>query len=773
MTTYDRTRARETYGSSWWQIVLGLILAAIGAVLGAGGAWLAWLGGSLYYLPVGFVLLVAGALIAGNRRSGAWLYVLAWAATLVWAVWEVGFDGWALVPRVVAPTVLLIPVVLTMPWLRPVLPALLAVAGLGLSAPHPAAAQGTDWPAYGGTDAAMRYSPLDQITPANVRDLKPAWTFHTGDLPSAAAKGKYSPENTPLEIDGTLYICSPKDIVIAVDPATDKERWRYDPKVSDDAIPYGATCRGVAYARVPGAAPDAACATRILWGTIDARLIAIDAKTGKPCQDFGTGGTVDLTQGIGFTVPGWYAVTAPPVIVRGIAVLGAQVKDGEAEDAPSGVIRGFDMVTGKLAWAWDMGAPDRTGGPPEGETYTRGTPNMWTVATGDDALGLVYVPLGNSAVDYYGGNRKDYENQFSSSLVAIDVTTGKPAWHFQTVHYDLWDYDLGSQVTLVDMPTDKGTVPALILPSKQAQIYVLDRRTGESLFPVEERPAPTGGVEDPARLSKTQPHSGYAHLDKPELTERDMWGMSPIDQLWCRIQFRRAVYKGEFTPPTADSSYIEYPGYNGGSDWGSVAVDPIRGILVVNYNDTANYNRLVPRQEADAEGMKPIYEGGNPKSVGEAGPQVGSPYAISINAGWRVPGTGLLCTRPPYGWIRGIDLATGKTLWEHALGDASGNGPFGIPSMLPITIGTPNNGGPMVTAGGLVFVAAATDQKLRAFDLTTGKQVWETELPAGGQTTPMTYEVDGRQYVVIYPGGHHFMETPVGDAVIAYALPPS
>jgi quinoprotein glucose dehydrogenase len=787
----QHTSDRDGGAATWWSIVLGLILALIGAILAAGGAWLAWLGGSLYYFPIGLLLVVAGGLIMAQRRTGAWLYLLAWVVTLAWAYWEVGLDGWALVPRVLAPTVLLIPVLLTMPALRPVLPVVAVGLAFGVGSaapghaqeataavpPAPAAAEAPagsgDWPAYGGTNAALRYSPLAQITPENVDGLKPAWTFHTGDLPSGKGVGKYSPEGTPIKVGDGLYLCTGMNILISLDPATGKEIWRFDPKVSDDAIPYGATCRGVAYYAVPNVAADSACATRILMGTLDARLIAVDAKTGRPCADFGKAGTVDLNEGIGFTVPGWYSVTAPPTIVRGIAVVGAQVKDGEAEDAPSGVVRGYDAVTGKLAWAWDMGAPERTGAPPEGETYTRGTPNMWTTAAGDEALGLVYLPLGNSAVDYYGGNRKDFENAYSSSLVAIDVTTGKPAWHFQTIHYDLWDYDLGSQVTLVDMPTKSGTVPALILPSKQGQIYVLDRRTGKPLFPVEERPVPSGGVEDPARLATSQPYSGYAHVDKPELTERDMWGMSPIDQLWCRIQFRRAVYHGEFTPPTADKSYIEYPGYNGGSDWGSVAVDPERGLLIVNYNDTANYNQLIPREKADRLGMKPIYEGGSPASVGEAGAQAGAPYAISVNAGWRVPGTGLLCTQPPYGWIRGIDLATGDTVWEHALGDATENGPFGIPSKLPITIGTPNNGGPLVTAGGLVFIAATTDQKFRAFDSETGEQVWETKLPAGGQTTPMTYEVDGRQYVVIYPGGHHFMETPVGDEVIAYALPES
>jgi quinoprotein glucose dehydrogenase len=795
----------------WWRMLVGILLVILGLLIGGGGAWLATLGGSWYYLPAGIALLLAGILLLAGNTAGVWLYVLTWLATLGWAYWEVGLDGWALMPRVLAPTVILIFVLLALPafrdmhsrggrnaaYLTSVLLPLAAVGALGLfhisaaaqsqpaapAAPAPtspasaSASQdtaihqaGNDWPVYGGSELGTRYSPLKQITAANASKLTEVWSFHTGDMPDGAAKDMYSPENTPLEIGGHLYACSAKDIVISADARTGKEEWRYDPKVPDKAIPYGASCRGVAYFSVPGANADQACATRIIFGTLDARLIAIDAKTGKPCADVGQQGSVDLNQGIGETVPGWYSVTAPPTIVRGVAVVGAQVKDGQAENAPSGVVRGYDATSGKLAWAWDMGHPDRAGAPPQGDTYTRGTPNMWTVAAADPQLGYVYLPLGNAAVDYYGVDRKDFENRFNSSIVAIDVTTGKPVWHFQTVHHDLWDYDLGSQPTLVDFPTTDGKIPAIIVPSKQGQIYVLDRKTGKPLFPVEERKVPSGGVE-PQDLSKTQPYSGYAHLDQPVLTEKDMWGMSPLDQLYCRIQFRRASYQGEYTPPTVDRPFIEYPGYNGGSDWGSIAVDTDSGVLIANYNDMPNYDQLIPREKADKMGFKPIDKGGSPKKVQDIGdPQAGSPYAIAVNAGWRLS-TGLLCSKPPYGHIRAIDLKTGRTLWDEPLGSATRNGPFGIPSMLPLAIGTPNNGGPLVTAGGLVFIAATTDDKLRAIDIKTGKQVWQADLPAGGQTTPMTYEVDGRQYIVIAPGGHHFMETKVGDEVIAYALP--
>ncbi|MGN6159845.1 MAG: pyrroloquinoline quinone-dependent dehydrogenase, partial [Devosia sp.] len=549
--------------------------------------------------------------------------------------------------------------------------------------------------------------------------------------------------------------------------------WRYDPKVPDNAIPYGASCRGVAYFTVPGAKTDQACATRIIFGTLDARLIAIDAKTGKPCQDFGQQGSVDLNQGIGETVPGWYSITAPPTLVRGIAVVGAQVKDGQAENAPSGVVRGYDATTGKLAWAWDMGHPDRTGAPPQGDTYSRGTPNMWTVAAADPQLGYVYLPLGNSSVDYFGGNRKDFENKYNSSVVAIDVTTGKPVWNFQTVHYDVWDYDLGSQPSLVNFPTDNGTVPALILSSKQGEIYVLDRRTGKPLAPVEERPVPNTGSVEPDKLSKTQPFSGYANVVGPVIKESDMWGVTLLDQLYCRIQFRQANYFGQYTPPSLDKPFIEYPSYNGGSDWGSVAVDEKDGILVVNYNNMANYDELLTRDEANKRGWRAIDDlgGASNGSDEEAAVQKGAPYANLINSGWKVPGLGTLCTQPPYGGIRAIDLKTGKTLWDHPLGDARANGPFGLPTFLPVRIGTPNNGGSLITASGLVFIAATTDNVFRAFDIRTGKQVWSTQLPAGGQANPMTYSIDGKQVVAIFAGGHHFMKTPVGDYLEVYGLP--
>ncbi|MGA0544092.1 membrane-bound PQQ-dependent dehydrogenase, glucose/quinate/shikimate family [Brevundimonas sp. VNH65] len=797
----------------------GILLILLGLPLIIGGGWLIALGGSPYYVLAGLGLVISGAMLARLKASGAWVYIGVFAATFLWALWEVGLNGWALVPRLVAPAVLLVGVILSLPVLTPergrrlaliggggfvVLTAVFSlIVGQANRASAPDAVQGAalanaagetagaDWPAYGGTHGAQRFSALTQINRDNVGQLERAWTFRTGDLPEE----KWGAETTPLKVGDTLYLCSARNVLIALDAGTGQQRWRYDPQVSDDWIPYTAACRGVAYyetasaataqpaaggvptstpARTPATpAPVAACAARIIEGTLDGRLIAVDARNGRPCADFGVDGAVDIKTGMGDVIPGMVSITSAPTIVRDVIVTGHQVLDGQYRQAPSGVIKGFDARTGELRWAWDMARPDIAGLPPEGQTYTRGTPNMWTTATGDDQLGLVYLPMGNSAADYYSSQRSALENQYATSLVALDINTGRPAWSFQTVHMDVWDYDLGSQATLIDYPSAGGVTPAILLPSKQGDLYILDRRTGRPLTGVQERPVPQGGVEA-AQRSKTQPFSLFHTLAKKRLTERDMWGMSPIDQMVCRIGFRQAAYDGPYTPPTADRRWIQYPGYNGGSDWGGVAVDPRRGWIIANYNDMPNFNRLVPRAVADKAGWFPRgdpREKKGPAAEGAGDPQQGVPYAIDVNAGWRMGSTGMLCKQPPYGGLRAIDIRTGRTVWDRPFGTARKNGPFGIPSMLPIDIGTPNNGGAAVTAGGLIFIAAATDDLIRAVDIETGKTVWQDVLPAGGQANPIIYEQNGRQYLVIMAGGHHFMETPNGDYVIAYALP--
>jgi quinoprotein glucose dehydrogenase len=785
------------------------VIAAIGLVLAIGGGWLATLGGSFYYLVIGIAMVVAGVQLARQRMAGAYVYIGVVAVTVLWAFVDAHSNYvWALVPRIIAPIVLLIATFLVMPTLtwRPnrwkiagggvavvvvatgalftvlgtqdaAVAALPAQNSLGMGDPS-GVATGADWPVYGGTGAARRYSPLTQINAGNVGDLRQAWLSHTGDMPAnAAAAAMYGAETTPLKIGNALYLCSAKNIMISMDAGTGKENWRFDPKVKDEWIPYTAACRGVTYYAVPGAKPDAVCATRILEGTLDARMIEVDAKTGKPCMDFGTNGQVDAKIGMGKVFPGLVSINSPPVIVRGIAVTGHQTTDGQERYEPSGVIQGFDAVTGKLRFAWDMMHPDWNGYPPAGQEWSRGTPNMWTMASSDEKLGLVYLPMGNSTVDYWSSLRTPTEDAFATSIVALDVTTGKPRWKFQAVKNDAWDYDFGSQPSLIDY---KGT-PALLISSKQGDMYVLDRATGKPLTPVGTIKAPTGGIE-PQQRSPTQIVSLWQTLRKDPLTENDMWGMSPIDQMICRINFRRASYKGIFTPPEVDRHSIEYPGYNGGTDWGSVAVDPTRGVIVANYNDMPNYVQLVPRATADRKGWLTreqkadlVKQGKTVKveagAEGAGDPQAGTPYAVDVNAGWVMPFTGMLCKQPPYGGIRAIDLATGKTIWDRPFGSARKNGPFGIPSYLPFTIGTPNNGGSIVTAGGIIFVAAATDDLFKAIDLKTGKILWQTPLPAGGQATPMVYEQNGREYVVLMTGGHHFMKTKIGDQVIAWALP--
>jgi quinoprotein glucose dehydrogenase len=783
----------------WAATILAIIMGIIGLVLLAGGVWLALLGGSIFYLIAGIALLASAWFLFRGRLLGGWIYIALFILSAVWGFAESRGNAWAMVPWLIAPLVILILVLLVMPTLTAAANrwklagggialgiifvaasfAVLGTTGGSAALALPAQASpgmvdpslrttGADWPDYGGTNAAWRFSPLTQITPDNVGNLRKVWEVHTGGLPTNPDYLKlYGTENTPLKVGNLLYTCTAKNVIVALDAATGKPVWRVDPHVPDKWIPYTTACRGVAYYEVPGEAAGTLCAKRIIEGTLDSRLLAVDALTGKPCTDFNGNGQQDTKIGMGPVYPGLATINSAPTIVRGIIVVPHQILDGQCRCSPSGVIQGFDAKTGKLAWAWDVEHPDWNGYPPPGQTWAKATPNSWMSSSGDEKLGLVYLPMGNYAADYISTGRPEKSNQVSSSIVAIDVTTGKPRWVFQMVKNDVWDYDVGSTPSLIDY---KGT-PALLVASKQGDLYVLDRVTGKPLTPVGSIAAPPGGVEPAERVSR-QMVSLWNTLKMPDLTEADMWGMSPIDQMICRIQFRQADYRGEFTPPRADKYTVEYPGYNGGSDWGSLSIDPIRGVAIANYNDMPNYVRLVPRALANEKGIKPRFATDIASTQQHAvDPQWGVPYAVHVNAGWRMPFTKLLCKRPPYGGIRAIDIATGKTLWDRPLGTARRNGPFNMPTGLPFAIGTPNNGGAVTTASGLIFIAAATDDLLRAIDERTGKVLWSVPLPAGGQANPIVYQQDGREYLVIFAGGHHFMETPEGDSVIAYALP--
>jgi membrane-bound PQQ-dependent dehydrogenase (glucose/quinate/shikimate family) len=762
--------------------LLGVAMALAGAGLAAGGGELIAAGGSPYYLLAGAALAAAGLGLVLRRGWALPLYGLLLAGTLVWALWEAGLDGWALVPRLVAPAVLglilLIPNVRARAggpspsWLAlPVLAVVVALGGAALK-PKPAGEHlqaaavlrspdpaGGDWRVWGRTLAGDRYSPLAQINTGNVAKLKLAWRYDSNVRPY----GFHSFEATPLAADGRLYICLDRNVVVALDPDTGHEVWRFDPHANLTGV-FAATCRGVAYYEAPQTVAD--CPKRILFGVNDDRLMAVDAETGRPCQSFGAGGAVDLKQGLGPAPAGVTFPSSAPTIVRGVAILSGWVTDGLYVGEPSGVVRGYDAVTGALRWAWDSGRPDpqRPLGP--GETYTKGAPNAWGEFSGDEALGLVYVPTGVSTPDYFGAHRSPDAERYATSIVALDAAAGAVRWSFQTVHHDLWDYDIGSQPVVVDLAIGGARVPALVAPTKRGQFFVLHRRTGQPLWPVTERPVPQGPAPGDW-TAKTQPYSSFPNVAGGRLTEARMWGATPFDQLWCRIAFRRARYDGDFTPPGLRTA-ITFPGSAGGSNWGSVTIDTARGLMVANSLYMPDIGRLIPRAEADRLAS---YAKANGKADAFAFPQVGTPYAMQRTI-FQNP-IGVPCLQPPYGRISVFDLKRGRLVWSKALGAAYHAGPFGLSSYLPIRMGAPTLGGSIATGGGLIFIGASQDRGFRAFDIGDGRELWRASLPSVAAATPMTFvsRRTGRQYVVIAAGGHPGLGGPKTSAVMAYALP--
>ncbi|MBB4631611.1 membrane-bound PQQ-dependent dehydrogenase, glucose/quinate/shikimate family [Sphingosinicella soli] len=765
--------------------LLALLLFVIGAAIALGGALLVTLGGSSYYLLGGIAVVVAAILLWCGHRLAGWLYAAFLAVTLGWALWEAGIDGWALAPRLIGPA--LLGLAFALPPVRrsigrsgwaPAAAGLLMIvtlAGVGISdspdrfaAPPPGQAlpggddaAGAEWLAWGGTNAGQRFSTLDQITPANVSDLEVAWTYRTG----VRQPGTKSPlQTTPLMVDGTLYLCTQTNIVIALDPETGKERWRFDPKVDPTGASAVTTCRGVAFHRVPDAAD---CPARIITATFDARLIALDAKTGRPCASFGNGGFVDLKTGMGVVEKGFYYVSSAPTIVRGQIVLGGWVSDNQSTDEPSGVIRAYDVASGRFSWAWDMGRPGDNREPAPGQHYTRSTPNSWAPMSADEVLGLVYVPTGGSTPDHWGGARSAAAERYGSSVVALDATTGTPRWSFQTVHHDLWDYDVGSQPTLVEVPLRGRMVPALAQPTKRGELFLLDRRTGVPVAAVEERPAPQRPPVSGDWTAPTQPYSvGMPSFAGERLRERDMWGITPFDQLWCRIRFRELRYQGPATAPATDESLI-YPSIGGGMNWGGVSVDPERGLMIVNAIYYGTIAQLVPRAETDRLRAK--------ASVAHMydlpQPQAGTPYGIRLSG--LVSPLNVPCNEPPFGTISAIDLRTQKLVWTRSIGSARDSGPMGLASRLPLRMGMPMFGGSLATRSGLVFIGATQERAFRAFDIRNGRELWRASLPAGGQANPMTYvsPASGRQFVLIAAGGHVMLQSPLGDSIVAYALP--
>ena len=810
-------------------LLLGVLLIVIGLGLGAGGAWLITLGGSWFYLLAAIGFVASGVLLVQHKRLALWVYAALALATLLWSLWESGLDWWPLAAR--NDVVFVLGLLLLTRWVKRPLAedrlgrpgaraALTAALGLfavvavaswfrdahlvegrlpEVAAAAPAVLPGSppagEWHAYGGTAYGQRYAPLNQITPQNVDGLKLAWQYRTGDMRGHPGDPEETTfQVTPLKVGNSLFLCTPHQSVIALDATTGAELWRFDPQIQNELALQHLTCRGLSYQPPPtpgnagGAQPTAAvpaalllaanrpklplaaatarstpsCPAKLFMPTADGRVIALNPDTGAVCSSFGGGrGQIDLWANMPNLKPGAYYSTSPVVVTRRLLIVGGTVLDNVSTKEQSGVIRAFDIETGALVWNWDSGKPDATAPIAPGQSYTPNSPNSWSISSVDEALGLVYVPLGNQPPDQWGGNRSPSVEKYSTSVVALDLATGQARWNFQTVHHDLWDYDVPAQPNLVDLNINGATVPALVQATKQGELFVLDRRTGTPILPVTETPAPQGAAAGD-RSAPTQPRSALS-FDPPKLTGADMWGATLFDQLACRIAFHQLRYDGRFTPPSTQGSLI-YPGNFGVFNWGGVAVDPQRQMVFATPTYLAFTSQLVPRPDATSF---MVQNQGNPKgSLPALNENFGAPFAVKLSA--FLSPLGVPCQQPPWGYVSGADLRTGKVAWMHKNGTVRDQSPIPV----PFRMGVPNLGGPMLTAGGVAFLSGTIDYYVRAYDVSDGRQLWQSRLPAGGQATPMSYlGTDGRQYVLVVAGGHGSLGTKAGDYVMAYALP--
>ncbi|MFM0739246.1 glucose/quinate/shikimate family membrane-bound PQQ-dependent dehydrogenase [Paraburkholderia xenovorans] len=785
-------------------VVITLLFTALTALyLLIGGAWLLAIGGSPYYVVTGVVLLGVTWLLWRRSPAALLLYALVLIGTAIWALFESGPDFWALAPRAGVLVVFGVWLLLLVSWrlegprnlgVASLVVALVAWAGIlvyanfndpqqingTLSAAASTSARGTpinpaDWPAYGRTQEGTRYSPLQQITPGNVKNLQVAWTFRTGDIKGPNDPVEITNEVTPIKIGDLLYLCSPHQILFALDAKTGALKWKFDPELRADPSFQHVTCRGVSYVDLSASAASgapasdaaatpstAACTRRIYLPVNDGHLYALDALTGERCEGFGNHGDLDLQHAQPVTTPGMYEPTSPSIITSNVIVVAGAVEDNFSSREPSGVIRGFDVRTGAMLWAFDPGAKDPNHMPGEGEHYTWNSPNSWAPAAYDAKLDIVYLPMGVTTPDIWGGNRTPEQERYASGLLALHASTGKLAWFYQTAHHDLWDMDQPSQPTLADITDKNGkTVPVVYAPAKTGNLFVLDRRTGALVVPAPETPVPQGAAPGD-HVSPTQPFSRLTFRPSQKLTDADMWGATMYDQLVCRVMFHKLRYEGTFTPPSLQGTLV-FPGNLGMFEWGGIAVDTDRQIAVANPIALPFVSRLIPRGPGN-----PIEPQQGAKGSGtESGiqPQYGVPYGVTLNA--FLSPLGLPCKQPAWGYISAIDLKTNEIVWKKRIGTVRDSSP--IP--LPFKMGMPMLGGPIVTAGGVVFIGATADNYLRAFDVNNGNQLWEARLPAGGQATPMSYSIDGRQYVVIAAGGHGSFGTKLGDYVMAYALP--
>ena len=780
------------------------LMAALAVALVYMGSRLLLAGGSPAYLAIGGVILLTAVLLWFKKRSALTLYALLMWAILAWIIMEAGFDKWQWIPR--GDVFALVGFWLAMPWVvRPLMQAHTAsdtrrfhpvlgttvavmmamVLALTLYDPYPIAgtlgnavstrdnaSAGSDWAAYGGTNQGQRFSTLNQINTTNVSTLVPAWEYHTGDLrdPNTDAR-EYTFEATPLKVNNRVYLCTAHNEVHALVPETGTLAWKYVPEKNRSYLQQHQTCRGVSYYAVASEAAvtlPGACAKRIMMATADARLLALDADTGQLCERFGDKGVVNLSANMGTLRPHALMQTSAPLVAGGLVVLGSSVMDNGYKDGnPSGVIRAYSAVTGQLVWNFDPANPTATQPIAAGQTYPQDTPVAWATLSADVKNGLVYVPFGNASPDELGARRNPANNTeiFRDTLVALDLNTGAFKWKFQTSNNDLWDRDNPSQPSLLDIGEDGSKQPALVLPTKVGNLFVLNRLTGEPLVPVNEVKVSTEGGVPGEHFAQTQAVSGINFIPKP-LSENAMWGLTPFDQMACRISFHTLRYDANPWTPATEQGSLVFPGNIGVFNWGSVAVDPDRQLLIATPVRLAYRYDLIKRDAQHPE-KRLFTEDGTPYW----NENFQGDYAIKIKQ--FVSSLGIPCIAPPWGRMAGVDLKTGKTQWLRRTGTTKNLKTTFLSDRFPVgfPVGMVAHGGPLATAGELVFQGATADNFFRAYDINTGALLWQTELPAGGQATPSTYlGSDGKQYVVISAGGHSGLGTTLGDSVVAFRV---
>ncbi|NND00919.1 MAG: pyrroloquinoline quinone-dependent dehydrogenase [Gammaproteobacteria bacterium] len=632
-------------------------------------------------------------------------------------------------------------------------------ASVKRSAPE---ALGDGWTAYGGDVGGHRYSSASAITEENVQQLAIAWQYRTRTFEGReSVKHRTAFQGTPILAAGSLLLCTPFNEVIALDPATGREKWRFDPQVDISVNPANSfTCRGLAFWQDPIKNSEQNCAARIFMGTVDARLIALDAHSGKPCSDFGNAGSVQIQPGMSLRWPGEFQISSAPAIVGNVVVTGSAISDNLRSDAPLGTVQAFDTRTGIAIWKFnpvprDPDDPARASWADDSADRT-GHANVWSSMTVDEKRDLVFLPTSSPSPDFYGGARVG-DNHYANSVVALRGKTGQVAWSFQTVHHDVWDYDVPAQPGLYQVWRDGRAHDVVAQATKTGLLFVLDRDAGKPFLPVEERPVPQGGVAGEV-LSPTQPFP----VDTPPIVPssfnaNDAFGLTLWDRYACIRKVKSLRAEGLFTPPSTEGTMV-YPFTGGGANWGGAAFDPTRNLLVVNMSNAAHRIQLHPGVEKSS---------GVPQLGHDAefAPMEGVPYAMTREL--LASPLGLPCSPPPWGVLAAIDLANGKIVWRKIIGTTEDLAPGG----LSLTFGTPNFGGPIITAGGLIFIAAAMDNYIRAFNVATGTELWKARLPAGGQATPMSYQWNNRQYVVIAAGGHDKSQTSPGDYLVAFALP--